>query len=116
MRMWLVDSKIMCRQHLLGEHRELHAFVGTIKKKRNVFGYIRNNLLDVELLSTRHEELVMEMNRRLYNHHSPLPKIEEELIEDIKFYKVDREKAKSDLLSRCPECRKREQDFTDKEK
>lgn len=24
MRMWMVDPTIMCRQHLLGEHYELH--------------------------------------------------------------------------------------------
>ena len=26
MRMWLVDPKFMCNQHLLGEHVEMHSF------------------------------------------------------------------------------------------
>ena len=32
MRMWMVDPQIMCRQHLLGEHTEMHMFVGTLKR------------------------------------------------------------------------------------
>lgn len=30
MRMWMVDPKIMCRKHLLGEHLELHMLAGCI--------------------------------------------------------------------------------------
>ena len=45
MRMWMVDPKIMCRKHLLGEHVEHHMFVGTINKRISIVGYLRDNLL-----------------------------------------------------------------------
>ena len=32
MRMWLVPPQLMCDQHLLGEHLEMHMFIGTIRK------------------------------------------------------------------------------------
>jgi hypothetical protein len=28
--MWMVDPRIMCRNHLLGEHAEIHMFVWNI--------------------------------------------------------------------------------------
>ena len=33
MRMWGVDPKQMCRQHLLGEHVELHMQAGAVLEK-----------------------------------------------------------------------------------
>lgn len=36
MRMWMVPPELMCRQHLLGEHVELHMFVGAINKGTSV--------------------------------------------------------------------------------
>ena len=72
MRMWCVDTGKMCRQHLLGEHRECHTFMGTFKKGISVDGYIDNGLLDFNQLYNRHEELVKEMEKRGYKHKSPL--------------------------------------------
>jgi hypothetical protein len=31
MRMWMVNPRIMCGNHLLGEHLETHMFYGIIK-------------------------------------------------------------------------------------
>ena len=76
MRLWLVDPRIMCRQHLLGEHVECHAFVGTINKGVRVKGYLRDNLLQINMLVIRHEELAEEMKSRGYNHKSPLPELQ----------------------------------------
>ncbi len=50
MRQWLCDPKILCNKHLLGEHVEHHMFVGTLKAKKNVDGYVRNNLLEISSL------------------------------------------------------------------
>lgn len=54
MRMWMVGPKMMYRQHLLGEHVEIHMFIGTMKRKCSVWGYLRNNLLEMESIVSRH--------------------------------------------------------------
>ena len=103
MRQWMVDPRIMCRQHLLGEHVEHHMFVGSINKGTSMDGYLRDGLLEPESLRVRHSELVAEMEARGYNHKSPLPDyilIGEPAI-------IDREVSKAELLRRCPECRER---------
>ena len=100
--MWLVDPKIMCRQHTLGEHNELHAFVGTIKKGISLKGYIEKELLESSSIQNRHDELVEEMKARGWNHKSPL------VYEDkLNVGKIDRDKSLDILLSRCKECRNR---------
>lgn len=71
MRMWLVDPRIMCRQHLLGEHVELHMLIGSLRKGTSVQGYIDDGLVDLLQIKSRHDELVVEMKRRGYNHKSP---------------------------------------------
>ena len=72
MRMWGVDPATLCRQHLLGEHLELHMFVGAMHKGTSMQGFIDNGLLDVSCLESRHDELVAEMSRRGMKHKSPL--------------------------------------------
>lgn len=104
MRQWLVDPKIMCRQHLLGEHLEHHMFVGTIRKGGDLTGFLAGNLLEPASLISRHLELVEEMTRRGYKHKSPLPKFEATGNEDVV---IDRPAAMAELLRRCPECRQR---------
>ena len=73
MRMWCVDVTKMCRKHLLGEHVECHMFVGTINKGISIQGYLDDGLVEVDLLWARHDELAKEIERRGYNHKSPLP-------------------------------------------
>ncbi len=101
MRMWMVDTRGMCRQHLLGEHVETHMFVGAILKGTGMHGYIANNLLESKSLRQRHDALVQEMERRGMAHKSPL--------KDFKLVPVgtvDRQSAQTELLRRCKECRK----------
>ena len=31
--MWMVNPKILCKNHILGEHKELHQCVGILNKK-----------------------------------------------------------------------------------
>lgn len=61
MRMWMVNPRIMCRQHLLGEHVEIHMFIGTLNRKKSVKGYLEKGLLEIHNLYARHEILVEEM-------------------------------------------------------
>lgn len=102
MRMWCVNPNIMCRQHLLGEHVELHMFVGAINSKQSLTGFVEKGLVEVHNIEKRHKQLVKEMGRRGYNHKSPLPKFK-----TVVLGKVFKQKSLDDLLSRCPECRKR---------
>jgi Pyrimidine dimer DNA glycosylase len=39
MRMWLVDPRLMCSQHLLGEHVELHMLVGSLNRKKTSMAF-----------------------------------------------------------------------------
>jgi hypothetical protein len=68
------------RKHLLGEHVELHVLVNTIINKRNGItniGWVNHPETKryenhLGMLHDRHEQQVQEMNRRGYNHKSPL--------------------------------------------
>jgi hypothetical protein len=104
MRMWMVNPRFMCRQHLLGEHVEVHMFIGTISRGKQVKGYIENGLLEVHSMYSRHEELVEEMKRRGYNHYS---NVEERWRNAQKLGTVDRKKSLEELLNRCTRCKRR---------
>ena len=75
MRIWDISQKNLCRNHLLGEHRELHAIWSVLTKNKK--GYSkhpetirwRNKLA---ALYVRHQGLVKEMQNRGYSHHSNL--------------------------------------------
>jgi len=103
-RMWMVDTGIMCRQHLLGEHVEHHMFAAHFAKKRGIDGYVEHNCVEPKSLQSRHKALVKEMRRRGFNHNSPLKKVSVRIYPDVR---VNKKKALKDLLSRCKECCKR---------
>ena len=107
MRMWMVNPTIMCRQHLLGEHRETHTFAGTLRKKSNIDGYLIEGELDPRLLEARHEELVAEMIRRGYDHYSPLDVPDFSYLELQKTCYIDFDASLKLLLLRCANCRER---------
>jgi len=101
MRMWNVNPKLMCRNHLLGEHLECHMFIGTIIQNKSLSGYIEKGLVEVHNIIKRHDRLVFEMNKRGYNHKSPIKKVKL-----WKEGKIDKEKNLKELSRRCLECRK----------
>ena len=72
MRMWNIDPKLMCRQHLLGEHVEMHMFKAVILGGKSVNGYLKNGLLNLGEIKKRHDVLVYEMIRRGFEHKSPM--------------------------------------------
>jgi hypothetical protein len=74
-RIWDVPTAMLCRQHLLGEHRELHAVWTVLTQGKQ--GYARHPETirwdgKLAALYARHETLVAEMTRRGYRHGSPL--------------------------------------------
>jgi hypothetical protein len=77
MRIWDISPKMLCNQHLLGEHRELHAIWSILKYNKS--GYSKHPETKrwkgkLNALYLRHESLVNEMETRKFNHHSPLDK------------------------------------------
>jgi len=75
MRIWDISPFYLCRQHLLGEHRELHAIWTVITKKKK--GYSKHPetirwVGKLKALYVRHQELVREMKKRGYVHRSDL--------------------------------------------
>lgn len=79
MRIWKVPPCELSRQRLLGEHREIHAMLTVLDKKRKGIpgGYQKHpevlkyeGLMDV--LIRRHDQLSEEMKIRGYRHKSPV--------------------------------------------
>lgn len=110
MRMWNIDPSKMCMRHLLGEHVEMHMFVGAINKGKSIQGYIDKGLVEVHNISNRHNELAFELLMRqtirspredhVYYHKSPLPQ--------FKSYRagyIDVESNLRELSGRCADCR-----------
>lgn len=112
MRMWMVDPRHMCDKHLLGEHVELHMFVGAMNKGTSMKGFLDNNLLEPGSLYARHELLVGEMLARGMRHQSPLGALHvahaSHYLRPAEFaVKIDREAAGRELFRRCEACRAR---------
>jgi hypothetical protein len=75
MRIWDVKPEILCRSHLLGEHRELHAIWSVLTNGKS--GYAKHPETvrwqgKLAALYARHDALVTEMTGRGYRHNSPL--------------------------------------------
>ena len=97
----MIEPKFLCRQHLLGEHFEIHKAVGNLKNnKKWTKSLTEKGFLEPQNFMSRHEELVVEMTRRKFNHNSPLD------IEGIELPtgKVNVQKSIEDLKSRCKNC------------
>lgn len=102
MRMWMVDPKVLCTQHLLGEHLELHMIVGRIKNGNSISGYISKGLCEPHKIKDRHDELVIEMKRRGMNHKSQLEEIN---CSRFDFGYVDAQKNLEILRAKCEKCK-----------
>lgn len=102
MRMWGVPTANMCRKHLLGEHVEMHMFVGAINKSKNIQGYIEKGLVDVQEIISRHDILAKEMIKRGYKHTSPLPNFRIDLTVTGE---INVKENQQELNNRCEICR-----------
>lgn len=77
MRVWDVHPSLLCRKHLLAEHRELHGLWNILTKHGSKGGYSRHPetlrwIGKEKALYLRHEALVEEFTKRGYLHHTPL--------------------------------------------
>lgn len=108
--MWMVPPKILCHNHLFGEHLETHMFLGVMKKQTKLFGYLSKNLLEPLSLKSRHDLLEEEMRRRGFQPNSPIA-FDESILEYLgnwKYTQINKKKAKEVLLSRCLKCKERD--------
>jgi len=103
--MWGIDPNKLCSQHLLGEHVEMHMFLGCIKKGISLKGYYENKLVCSNLIKKRHDDLVTEMIFRGMNHNSPIAEID--FFRDFKYGEIDIESNINELMNRCPKCKDR---------
>jgi hypothetical protein len=77
MRIWDISPKKLCRNHLLGEHRELHAIWSVLVNGKKGYAHHPETLRwkgKLKALYGRHDALVVEMSNRGYRHRSPLEK------------------------------------------
>lgn len=109
MRMWMVEPKIMCRQHLIGEYRELFTILSIFRRGISIKGYIDNDLIEPTALLTRYNELKEEMLERGYK---PVKEFKFSVNLFDKFpteyvnHIIDKDYSKKILVSRCLECAK----------
>lgn len=100
MRMWGVDPRNLCNQHLLGEHVEMHMFAGTICLGKSIDGYIEKGLVNPALIVARHDLLAGEMRRRGMNHQSPISLSNN----DLPLIPIDIDANEIELRKRCRKC------------
>jgi hypothetical protein len=102
-RMWMLHPRVLCRDHLLGEHTEIHQVAGTLATHDHgesiVRGHAERGQVDTSRLSERHEALAAELERRGYTHDSPLAYDDE-----LDLGTVDPAESIVDLRDRCTDC------------
>lgn len=75
MRIWDLSPEKLCRNHLLAEHAELHALWNILTQGKKGFSRHSETLRwrgKLKALHRRHQKLAEELERRGYNHSSPL--------------------------------------------
>ena len=78
MRIWDIPANKLCMKHLLGEHSELHGLWNILTQNKS--GYSRHPETlrwkgKLAALYLRHEELVIELKKRNYQHKSDLNRV-----------------------------------------
>ena len=103
----MVDTWLMCRQHLLAEHADCHKLANMLNDGRSIRGVLANGLAEIHSIAHRHEELVGELVKRGYNHESPL-----DFDWTTELGEVDRVMNRVELYQRCEICRERMDTFS----
>lgn len=110
-QMWMVNTKILCKKHLLKEHDDIHFFINEIARGISLHNYVYNNKLEMQSLRNRHEEITREMASRAMEHTTPLPVLSwscvEEVFEDIYHKRINARDTFKELLKTCKTCRRR---------
>ena len=110
MRMWMLPPETMCRKHLLGEHVELHMLLGSLRRGKNIDGFLAGKLVDPGACSGGTRSLCSKWSGAATGHASPLDEAECETL--ARRYGrtgtgIDAGANAAELARRCPECAKR---------
>lgn len=106
MRMWMINPEMLCKNHLLGEHGEIHKHKHIFEKGYKIDGRLTPFVaIEPSQMGNRHNELALEISKRGYNHKSPYIQPDLSKYEDSKVNaKVDLDLSVKELIKRCPEC------------
>ena len=106
--MWGIDPKFLCQKHLIGEHGEIHKHRHIFVKKYKITKRITPIVqIEPENMQKRHDELVLEMLKRGYNHNSPYEQPNLSYLNNNERYaQININISIKDLINRCPECAK----------
>jgi hypothetical protein len=77
LRVWDIPPEKLCRNHLLGEHNEIHAVWSILINNKKGYAKHPETLRwkgKLKALYAQHELIVNEMEKRNFNHKSPLDK------------------------------------------
>lgn len=113
MRQRRVNPTLICNQHLIAEHYELHMYIGALNKGRSLEGYKQAGILQLSQLRKRHNELAAEMITRKkkdgspVRHNSPLPAFVT-YGDDGWLQSAEDE---IEVLKQCSECKKRIENY-----
>ena len=107
--MWGIDPSLLCKQHLLGEHGEIHKHRPNFVKKHKITKRISPIVqIEPENMQKRHDELALEMLKRGYNHNSPYEQPDISYLKSEERYaKIDKNISINNLINRCSECTKK---------
>ena len=104
----MIEPRLLCKKHLIGEHGELHKFRSSFEKGYKIDKRVCP-VVQIEPLKMkeRHDQLVEEMKIRGYNHKSSYeqPGLSKYNPDQLNV-KADLEYNIKDLAARCEVCRK----------
>lgn len=99
MRIWDITVECLCRQHLLGEHREVHGLWNILTKHDGKGGYsvhpeTKRWVGKLAALYQRHQQLEKEIETRGYQHRSTLDKslAKDSEIQDVYINSLDEQR------------------------
>jgi len=104
----MIDPRLLCRKHLLGEHGEIHKHRHNFVKQHSISKRVSPVVqIEPSSMQKRHDELAEEMLRRGFNHQSPFvqPSVAYLSVEE-RNAQVDLTISCNDLIERCPTCAK----------
>lgn len=106
--MWMINPRLLCRKHLLGEHGEIHKHRHNFVKQHSISKRVSPVVqIEPSSMGQRHDELAAELLRRGFNHQSPFEQPDLSYLPEVeRNARVDLSVSYADLSERCPICSK----------
>lgn len=103
----MINPKMLCNKHLIGEHGEIHKHRHIFVKRYSIKGRIFP-IVQIEplLMEYRHNKLAEEMENRGISHNSPYTQPDISYLYPLeRFAKVDINVSIKELKRRCEKCK-----------